>query len=86
MKGSKSVSDPKGEEEIKVQYVTPIGGNTLPPQYLKEISRYQPSEKERVRAMKDSLGAVRQFTSKGNLSRNRNLNITNMKEMWDYEI
>ena len=49
MKGSKSVSDPNNEEEIKVQYVKPIGGNTLPPQYSKEISRYQPSEKERVR-------------------------------------
>ena len=85
MKGSKSVSDPKDEEEIKVQYVKPIGGNTLPPQYSKEISRYQPSEKERVRAMKDALSAVRQFMSEGNLSRNGNLNTTTMKEMWDYE-
>ena len=85
LKGSKSVSDPKDEEEVKVQYVKPIGGNTLPPQYSKEISRYQPSEKERVRAMKDALCAVRQFTSEGNLSRNGNLNTTTMKEMWDYE-
>ena len=85
MKGSRSVSDPKDEEEIKVQYVKPIGGNTLPPQYSKEISRYQPSEKERVKAMKDALSAVRQFTSEGNLSRNGNPNTTTMKEMWDYE-
>ena len=85
LKGSKSVSDPNKEEEIKVQYVKPIGGNTLPPQYSKEISRYQPSEKERVKAMKDALSAVRQFTSEGNLSRNGNLNTTTMKEMWDYE-
>ena len=85
MKGSKSVSDPKDEEEIKVQYVKPIRENTLPPQYSKEISRYQPSEKERVKAMKDALSAVRQFTSEGNLSRNGNLNTTTMKEMWDYE-
>ena len=35
--------------------------------------------------MKDALSAVRQFTSEGNLSRNRNLNTTTMKEMWDYE-
>ena len=80
LKGSKSVSDPKDEEEIKVQYVKPIGGNTLPPQYSKEISRYQPSEKERAKAMKDALSAVRQFTSEGNLSRNGNLNTTTMKE------
>ena len=85
LKGSKSVSDLNDEEEIKVQYVRPIGGNTLPPQYSKEISRYQPSEKERIKAMKDALSAVRQFTSEGNLSRNGNLNTTTMKEMWDYE-
>ena len=85
LKGSRSVSDLNDEEEIKVQYVRPIGGNTLPPQYSKEISRYQPSEKERVKAMKDALSAVRQFTSEGNLSRNGNLNTTTMKEMWDYE-
>ena len=85
LKGSKSVSDPNNEEEIKVQYVKPMGGNTLPPQYSKEISRYQPSEKERVKAMKDVLSVVRQFTSEGNLSQNGNLNTTTMKEMWDYE-
>ena len=85
LKGSKSVSDPIKEEEIKVQYVKPIGGNTLPPEYSKEISRYQPSEKERIRAMKDALSAVRQFMSEGNLGRNGNLNTTTMKEMWDYE-
>ena len=85
LKGSRSVSDLNDEEEVKVQYVRPIGGNTLPPQYSKEISRYQPSEKERVKAMKDALSAVRQFTSEGNLSRNRNLNTTTMKDMWDYE-
>ena len=85
LKGSRSVSHPNDEEEIKVQHIRPIGGNTLPPQYSKEISRYQPSEKERVKAMKDALSAVRQFTSEGNLSRNRNLNTKTMKEMWDYE-
>ena len=72
-------------KKLKVQHIRPIGGNTLPPQYSKEISRYQPSEKERIKAMKDALSAVRQFTSEGNLSRNGNLNTTTMKEMWDYE-
>ena len=85
MKGSKSVSDPIEEEEIKAQYEKPIRGNTLPPEYSKEISRYQPSEKERVRAMKDALSAVRQFMSEGNLGRNGNLNTATIKEMWDYE-
>ena len=85
LKGSRSVSDPNDEEKVKVQYVWPIRGNTLTPQYSKEISRYQPSKKERVKAMKDALSAVRQFTSEGNLRRNGNLNTKTMKEMWDYE-
>ena len=85
LKGPKSVSDPIKEEEIKVQYVKPIGGNTLPPEYSKEISRYQPSEKERIRAMKDVLSAVRQFTSEDNSDKNGKLNTATMKEMWDYE-
>ena len=84
LKGSRSVSDLSNEEEIKAQHVKPIGGNTLPPYYSREISRYQPSDKERVKAMKDALSAVRWFTSNGNLSRNENLNTTTMKEMWDY--
>ena len=85
LKRFKSVSDLNKEEEIKVQYVKPIGENTLAPQHSKEVSRYQPSEKERVKAMKDALSTVRQFTSEGNLSRNGNLNTAAMKEMWDYE-
>ena len=72
-------------KKIEVQHIKPIGGNTLPPQYSREISRYQPSEKEKVKAMKEALSAVRQFTSEGNLSKNGNLNTTTMKEMWDYE-
>ena len=59
LKGSRSVSDLSNGEEIKVQHVKPIGGNTLPPHYSREISRYQPSDKERVKAMKDALSAVR---------------------------
>ena len=85
IKRSRSISDLSVKEKIKVQHIKPIGGNTLPPQYSREISRYQPSEKEKAKAMKDALSAVRQFTSEGNLSKNGNLNTTTMKEMWDYE-
>ena len=85
LKEFRSISDLSVGKEIKVQYIKPIGGDTLPPQYSREISRYQPSDKERVKAMKDALSAVRQFTSEGNLSRNGNLNTTTMREMWDYE-
>ena len=85
IKGSRSISDLSAKKEVKVQYIKPIGGNTLPPQYSREISRYQPSDKEKTKAMKDALSAIRQFTSEGNLSKNENLNTTTMREMWDYE-
>ena len=85
IRGSRSASDLGSEEEIKVQHARPIGGNTIPLQYSREISRYQPSDKERTRAMKDALNAVREFTSEGNLSKNGNVNTTTMREMWDYE-
>ena len=85
LRESGSISDLGSEEEIKVQHVKPIGGNTIPPQYSREISRYQPSDKERTRAMKDALKTVRKFTSEGNLSKNGNINTTTMREMWDYE-
>ena len=71
--------------EFEKTHIKPIEGNTLPPQYSREISQYQPLDKERARAMKDALSAVRQFTSEGNLSKNGNINITAMREMWDYE-
>ena len=35
--------------------------------------------------MKDALNAVREFTSEGNLSKNKNMNTTTMREMWGYE-
>ena len=76
---SRSISDLSVEEEIKVQHIKPIGGNTLPTQYSREISGYQPSDKEKAKAMKDALSAVRQFTSEGNLSKNGNLNTTTMR-------
>ena len=81
----RSISDLTVKEEIKVQHIKPIGGNILPPQYSREISRYQPSKRDKAKAMKDALSTVRQFTSEGNLSKNGNLNTTTMKEMWDYE-
>ena len=83
--GTTHISDLSIGEEIKVQHIKPIGGDTLPPHYSREISRYQPSDKEKAKAMKDALSVVRQFTSEGNLNRNGNLNTTTMREMWDYE-
>ena len=51
-------SEEEKEPEITKEYMKPIGGNTIPQQYSKEISQYQPTDSERTRAMKDALDAV----------------------------
>ena len=51
-------SEEEKEPDVTKEYIKPIGGNTIPPQYSKEISLYQPFNLERTRAMKDALDAV----------------------------
>ena len=51
-------SEEEKKPEITKEYIEPIGGSTIPPQYSKEISQYQPSDSERTRAMEDALDAV----------------------------
>ena len=51
-------SEEEKESEITKEYKEPIGGSTIPPQYSKEISQYQPSDLERTRAMEDALDVV----------------------------
>ena len=85
IRGSRSISDLGSEEEIKVQHVRPIGGILYHPSIQGRLVDTKPSDKERTRAMKDALNAVREFTSEGNLSKNGNINTTTMREMWDYE-
>ena len=67
------------------EYVKPIGGDMIPPQYSKEISQYQPSDSERTRAMEDALDAVWKFTHEPNINKSEKINSHTMKEMWDYE-
>ena len=43
-----------------------MGRNTIPPQYPREISWYQPSDLERIKAMEDALDVVRELTHKPN--------------------
>ena len=78
-------SQKEEEPEITREYVKPIGGDTIPPQYSREISQYQPSDSERTKAMEDALDAVREFTHEPNTTKNGNINSHTMKEMWDYE-
>ena len=69
----------KEEPEITREYVKLIGGDTIPPQYSKEISWYQPSDSERTKAMEDALNAVREFTHEPNIAQNGNINSCTMK-------
>ena len=72
-------------EKVEEKYEEPIRKNTIPPQYSKEISRYQPSTTEKTRAMKDALDGVREFTHEPKSCKNGKINSKVMREMWDYE-
>ena len=78
-------SQEEKEPEISREYIEPIGGDTIPPQYSKEISQYQPSGSERTRAMEDALDVVWGFTHESDNNKNGKINSCTMKEMWDYE-
>ena len=45
------------------QYVRPIGENTLPPYYSREISRYEPPNPIKQKEREDLLEKVREMTS-----------------------
>ena len=82
LKGSQEEKEPR----ILKEYIKPIRGDMLPPQYSKEISQYQPSVSERTRAMKDALDTVREFTHDPDTNKDGKINSHTMKEMWDYEM
>ena len=67
-------SQEEKEPNISKEYIKPIGGDTIPPQYSKEISQYQPSYSERTRAMKDALNAVWEFTHDPDINKDRKIN------------
>ena len=78
-------SQEEKEPGISREYIKPIGGDTIPPQYSKEISQYQPSDSERTRAMEDALDVVQKFTHEPDINKDGKINSHTMKEMWDYE-
>ena len=62
------ISKEKFNEKLKEiieqpQYVKPIGENTLPPYYSREMSRYEPSNPIKQRKREDLLEKVREMTS-----------------------
>ena len=75
----KPISKEELDEKIKEAWVTPkeaqnIGENTIPPQYSREISRYEPPIPVKEKEKEDILEKVREITSgksKGVKMRNR---------------
>ena len=61
---SKEELDKKLKETInQPQYVRPIGENTLPPHYSREVSRYEPPNPIKQKEREDLLEKVREMTS-----------------------
>ena len=64
----KEISKEKLNEKIKEiidqpQYVKPIGENTLPPHYSREMSRYEPPNPIKQKERKDLIEKVKEMTS-----------------------
>ena len=68
------------------QYVRPIGENTLPPYYSREMSRYEPPNPVKQKEREDLLEKVREMTSEESKGSKREKLVevdTNMS--WDHE-
>ena len=66
----REISKEKLNEELneiidQPQYVRPIGENTLPPYYSREMSRYEPPNPIKQKEREDLLEKVREMTSEG---------------------
>ena len=88
---AKEISKEKLNEKLKEiidqpQYVRPIGENTLPPYYSREMSRYKPPNPIKQKERKDLLEKVREMTgeeSKG--SKGEKLVEVDTDLSWDHE-
>ena len=79
----KSLEDSQEEKEPKIskEYIKSIGEDTIPPQYSKEISQYQPSDSERTTAMKDALDTVWEFTHEPDINKDGKINSCTMRDV-----
>ena len=64
----KEISKEKLDEKLKeiidqLQYVKPLGKNTLPPHYSREISRHEPPKSVKQREREELLEKVKEMTS-----------------------
>ena len=68
------------------QYVRPIGENTLPPYYSREMSRYEPPNPIKQKEREDLLEKVREMTSEESKgSKGEKLVEVDTDLSWDHE-
>ena len=84
---SKEKLDKKLKEIIdQPQYVEPIGKNTLPPHYSREISRYEPPKPVKQREREELLEKVKEMTSEGMKGGKRKKSVEVDTDLsWDHE-
>ena len=84
---SKEKLDKKVKEIIdQPQYVEPIGKNTLPPYYSREISRYEPPKPVKQREREELLEKVKEMTSKETKEGKREKSVEVDTDLsWDHE-
>ena len=87
----KEISKEKLNEKLKEiidqpQYVQPIGENTLPPYYSREISRYEPPNSIKQKERKDLIEKVKEMTSEESKGGKRENSVEVDTDLsWDHE-
>ena len=87
----REISKEKLNKELKEiidqpQHVRPIGENTLPPHYFREMSRYEPPNPIKQKEREDLLEKVRQMTSEESKgSKGKKLVEVDTDLSWDHE-
>ena len=87
----KEISKEKLNEKLKEiidqpQYVQPIGENTLPPYYSREMSRYEPSNPIKQKERKDLIEKVKEIRSEESKGGKREKSVEVDTDLsWDHE-
>ena len=87
----KEISKEKLNEKIKEiinqpQYVKPIGENTIPPHYSREMSRYEPPNPVKQKEREDLIEKVKEMTSEGSKGGKREKSVEVDTDLsWDHE-
>ena len=87
----KEISKEKLDEKLKEiidqpQYVEPIGKNTLPPHYSREISRYEPPKPVKQKEREDLIEKVKEMTGEETKGGKREKSVEVDTDLsWDHE-